>query len=114
MKHRELINLPLGSYTLTDGIYEYTLTKRLSDSKYINGVWYSLRQRGSLTGGTISMNEILEDVFDDSSKYKATRLSFYAHICGITVMGDAQYSFRELRFKPKTTYSEFCKKYLTN
>lgn len=101
MKHRELINLPSGKYNLTDGIWDYTLTKQLTEQ---GKSMYSIKEL--ITGDTLTLFEYLEK--EEGIIY--TKLSSCVNIGGIFIHSkDLSFALTRLKFKPRSSYKQtFC------
>jgi len=111
MRNKELFKLPFGDYTLTDGIYTYTLEKKLT-TWGDKMPYYSLREKGNLGGGSVNFYEGIDDVFDNSSRYKQKVLTFTVFITGMSFSGsDCWSQLNRLKFVPKTSYKEWLKKW---
>lgn len=102
MKQRELINLPFGKYNLTDGIWDYVLSKQLKERD--NLPIYSIKEL--LSGNTLTLFEYVEK--EDSIMYK--RLSACVNIGGIYIHSkDLSFTFNRLKLKPRSSYRQtFC------
>ncbi len=99
MKPREFINLPLGNYRLTDGIWDYSLKKCLvPDCKR---VFYLIKEISR--GNTFTLHEYIEE--EDGLSYK--KISACVRIGGIFIHSkDLCFSLERLRFIPKSSFKE--------
>ena len=92
MKVRDFIKLPLGFYKLNDGIWDYELSKFLSDGKI---TCYRLKLFGSLPFSEhVFMSEDKEDVYDEgykTGKFFRPTLRGLAGVGGIMVHGNIGY-----------------------
>jgi hypothetical protein len=115
MRKRDLFILPLGNYILTDGIYKFMLQKKLKDWGD-KSVYYSIREYGSLFGGSVNLYEKMDNVFEDSYLYKQKVLSFVVFITGMSFAGDndCYMQLSRLRFVPKSSYKEWLNKVEVN
>lgn len=105
MKAKELIKLPLGKYNLTDGIYNYSMHKTLTNN---HEPIYSIKER--LSCDHICLFEFEEKVeFEHSLRYyKSTRLSASIAAGGISIHSDDTYfAIRHLRFKQRGSFRQF-------
>lgn len=109
MRQRDLFRLSLGNYILTDGIYRFLLQKKSRDWGD-KTPYYSLREYGSLSGGSVNFYEKVDDVFDNTSRYKQKSLSFTVFITGMSFSGEECWNqIHELKFVPKSSYKEWLK-----
>ncbi len=111
MKKRDLLRLPIGNYTLTDGIYKYKLTKFKKDWGN-TGYGYRISEYGSFPfSPTVTLYEEIDNVFENSSLYKETILTFFFHLAGLSAKGDNSYDiYSKLTLIPKTNYKEWLDK----
>lgn len=110
MKKRDLFRLPLGNYILTDGIYKFSLKKQLREYGD-NLPYYSVREYGSLSGGSVNFYEEIDNVFDNTSRYKQMVLTFMVFITGMSFCGDDCWNqIHKLKFVSKSSYKEWLKK----
>lgn len=85
MTKEDLIKLPLGSYNLTDGIYDYVLHKSILNLDDKSRVGYLIYDRQtSLSGGRIVLHE---DVDLDGN----ITMSVSATIGGLSVHNDSSF-----------------------
>ena len=111
MNKSHLTKLPLGTYHLTNGIYNYTLEKYIWDDPVYNkekNITYRIREKGSLPfSPAITLDyEDLEEVYDNYKKFKFK--GFVAHILvfGLSVMAPCRF-ISELEFVPRGSFKEF-------
>lgn len=98
MKQRELINLPLGKYSLSDGIWDYSLVKTLTER---DSVIYVIKELQS--GNLLCLFEGYKK--EDGITYKI--LSALVHVGGIPIHSyDFSDSLRRLKFKPNSSYNQ--------
>jgi len=106
MRTRDLLRLPFGDYKLSGSYRTYMLTKK--ESEWSTGetkIWYSLREYGSLNGGSIGLYEEIDSVFEDSNYPKCKVLTATAFVCGLMVHSkDSWKILSELKFIPKSSY----------
>lgn len=107
---RDLFRLPFGNHKLTDGIYTFLLQKENSD--YLRKTTYSIRQYDSLSGGSVTFYEDIDDVFDNTSRYKQKVLKYRVFITGMSFGGrdDLWNVLYNLKYVPKSSYKEWLKK----
>lgn len=109
MRPRDLFRLPLGDYVLTDGIYKFSLQKELK-TWGDNMPFYKVRQYGSVSTGNVNFYEEMDNVFEDSSRYKQKVLSFIVFVTGMSFSGkDCWNQIHNLRFVPRSSYKEWLK-----
>ena len=106
MRTRDLLRLPFGDYKLSGSYRTYMLTKQ--ESEWSTGetkIWYSLREYGSLNGGSIGLYEEIDSVFEDSNYPKCKVLTATAFVCGLMVHSkDSWKILSELKFITKSSY----------
>ena len=107
MRTRDLLRLPFGDYKLSGSYRTYMLTKQESEWG-IGGetkIWYSLREYGSLNGGSFGLYEEIDSVFEDSVYPKCKMLTVTAFVGGLSIESkDAWRVISELEFTPKSSY----------
>lgn len=112
MRTRDLLRLAFGDYKLRSSYRTYTLTKQ--ESEWSSGetkVWYSLREYGSLNGGSFGLYEEIDSVFEDRNYPKCKVLTTTAFVGGLSISSkDSWRVLSELEFVPKSSYKEFINK----
>lgn len=92
MKQKDFFELPIGSYNLTDNIYQYTLTV---DSNQNGDRYYKIKEKGSPSFDYIFMIEDYEE-YEDGEKRKF--LYAIAGVGGLTVhSSDVNLMIRKLK-----------------
>jgi hypothetical protein len=106
MRTRDLLRLPFGDYKLSGAYRTYMLTKQ--ESEWSSGetkVWYSLREYGSLNGGSFGLYEEIDSVFEDRNYPKCKVLTITAFVAGLSIKSnDAWRVLSMLEFTPKSSY----------
>ena len=110
MRPRDLFRLPLGNYILTDGIYKFSLRKQPREWG-TRMPYYSLKEHGSLFGGSVNFYEEMGDVFDYTDRYKQKILSATVFITGMSFrVEDCWREIGNLKFVARSSYREWLKK----
>jgi hypothetical protein len=111
MRKRDLFNLPVGEYELTDHIknYYYTMCIWISDD---GCRCYRIKEKGSLSGSSIFMIEAYKSEFGDEDysesdiKYKV--LHAMSGVGGLTIHSNDTFSMiNDLRFIPRGSFKKF-------
>lgn len=103
MKIREFYKLPIGRYKLYDGIWNYTLNKTMTEDN--RRIIYSVSTE---FGNHFSLFESLENVNDDSDKYKRYSLIACANIGGFCLHDhNVRGNLRYFSLVPKSSYKEW-------
>lgn len=109
MRERDFINLPLGDFELSDGIYNYTLKKTLTDD---NKFMYIIKNKMfNLSGESLCLFQREEYYYDDEEdryrygNFKYQKLSAMAGIGGLRIHSkDIYNTIYNLELKPRGLY----------
>lgn len=101
MKAKDLIRLVAGKYRVTDGIWDYTIKKSLSED---GKKWFYVISNDHYHHLGI-MSEGKEPVFEGSDKYNYPVMNGTLSLGGFTVHSqNVSMSIRGMRFIPKSSY----------
>lgn len=103
------MRLPLGTYALTDGIWDYNLVKSAVEpfggEPCKHEVIYRISIKGSLPHST-SLCLFEETEREDGIEYKVIKM--LVSLGGIAVHSrETGYAFRDLRIVPKSSYKQW-------
>lgn len=99
---KDLIRLPLCNLEITDGIYNYELSKELTESKSVVYVIIEKRSRK-----LFCLFESTENIFEDCEEYERKILRANMGIGGFYISSDDIYSsLNDLKFIPRGSFKK--------